>query len=352
MTRWAPGVHLGPYKLLAPIGAGGMGEVWKAMDTRLDRVVAVKRVKGQHGERFKVEARAIAALNHPHICQVHDVGPDYLVLEYIEGAPLPCPLETQDALRLAIDIASAIQAAHAKGIIHRDLKPANILMTPERSVKLLDFGIAKLMADAEDMTVTIEGSVIGTAAYMSPEQAEGKPIDERSDVFSFGAVLYEMLSGRQAFNGRTTTEVLTAVLHHDPSPLHTLPALEHVVRRCLAKPRLERFQNMSDLRRTLEAISGKAVEPQPSIAVLPFATMSANKDDEYFSDGLAEEIINALAQIEGLNVTARTSSFSFRGKDVDIRTIAQRLLHFCSLSERWYTHRKVAAARQGMVELS
>src|SRR6476619_6801893 len=149
MTPWSPGVQLGPYELLAPIGAGGMGEVWKAMDTRLNRVVAVKRFKGHRGERFKVEARAIAALNHPHICQVHDVGPDYLVLEYVEGTPLPCPLETEQAVRLAIEIATAIQAAHAKGIIHRDLKPANIMMTPERSVKLRDFGLAKLMGDAE-----------------------------------------------------------------------------------------------------------------------------------------------------------------------------------------------------------
>jgi TolB-like protein len=325
MTAWVPGVQLGPYELLAPIGAGGMGEVWKAMDTRLKRVVAVKRFKGQHGDRFKVEARAIAALNHPYICQIHDVGPGYLVLEYVEGAPLPCPLETQEALRLAIDIASAVQAAHAKGIIHRDLKPSNILMTPARSIKLLDFGLARLMADADDMTVTIEGSVLGTAAYMSPEQTEGKPLDERSDVFSFGAVLYEMLSGTRPFDRRTTAEVLTAVLHHQPPPLHTLPALEQVVRRCLAKRCVERFQNMSDVRTALEAISWKPAEPEPSIAVLPFATMSANKDDEYFSDGLAEEITSALAQIQGLNVTARTSSFSFRGKDVDIRKIAERL---------------------------
>src|SRR5262249_31490801 len=134
----------GPVRLLAPIGAGGMAEVWKARDTRLNRVVAIKRFKGHHSGRFKVEGRAIAALNHPHICQVHDVGPDYLVLEYIEGQPLPCPLSVEEAVPLALEIARAIEAAHAKGILHRDLKPANILLTGERSIKLLDFGLAKL----------------------------------------------------------------------------------------------------------------------------------------------------------------------------------------------------------------
>jgi serine/threonine-protein kinase len=321
-----PGTQLGPYELLEFIGAGGMGEVWKARDTRLMRIVAIKMLKGLQSARFKQEARAIAALNHPHICQVHDVGPDYLVLEYIEGRPLPCPVPPNEALPLALEIAKTIEAAHAKGIIHRDLKPANILLTQERSIKLLDFGLAKLTEDASDSTaLTVEGSVLGTPAYMSPEQAEGKPLDERSDVFSFGTVLYEMLSGKRAFGGGTTAQVLSAVLYQEPGPLQAEPSFDPIVRRCLAKKPSERFQSMSEVRRALEAISNKSAEQQPSVAVLPFTIISADKEDEYFSDGLAEEIINALAHIPGLNVTARTSSFSFRGKDLDIRRVAEIL---------------------------
>ena len=212
----APGTKLGPYEILAPIGAGGMGEVWKARDTRLGRIVAIKKVKEQHSERFKQEARSIAALNHPNICQLYDIGPDYLVLEYVEGKPLSSPLPEQEAVRLAIQIATALEAAHKKGIIHRDLKPANIMVTDEGSVKLLDFGLAKLYEqDASssslptaDFPATQAGAVLGTVAYMSPEQAQGQPADARSDIFSFGLVLYEMLSGRRAFSGDSTPAVM------------------------------------------------------------------------------------------------------------------------------------------------
>lgn len=185
------GEKLGPYEILSPIGTGGMGEVWKARDTRLDRLVAVKKLKGQHSTRFQQEARAIAALNHPHICQIYDVGPDYLVLEYVEGAPVQGPIAPNEAVRAALQIASALEAAHTKKILHRDLKPGNILMSAA-GVKLLDFGLAKLVAD-EDVTQTI--GISGTPLYMSPEQAEGKPLDARSDIFSFGAVLYELSPG-------------------------------------------------------------------------------------------------------------------------------------------------------------
>jgi eukaryotic-like serine/threonine-protein kinase len=195
----SPGDQLGPYEILSPIGAGGMGEVWKARDTRLDRVVAIKQLKGQHSARFQQEARAIAALNHPHICQIYDVGPDYLVLEYIEGAPVKGPMAPAEAVRVALQITSALEAAHTKKILHRDLKPGNILMS-SAGVKLLDFGLAKLFAD-EDSTLTI--GVSGTPLYMSPEQAEGKRLDARSDVFSFGLVLYELLAGRRAFDSAT-----------------------------------------------------------------------------------------------------------------------------------------------------
>ena len=160
-----------------------MGEVWKARDTRLDRIVAVKRLNDQQNARFELEARAIASLNHPHICQIHDIGPDYLVLEYIEGRPLCGPQAVDKAVRLAVEIASALDSAHRKGVIHRDLKPANILVTSEGSVKLLDFGLAKQVADS-DQTATVEGTVMGTAAYMAPEQVEGRPLDARSDTLA------------------------------------------------------------------------------------------------------------------------------------------------------------------------
>src|SRR4029077_1860074 len=170
------GDKLGPYEILAAIGAGGMGEVYRARDPRLNRDVAIKQLKGSHTARFEQEARAIAALNHPHICQIYDIGPDYLVMEYVEGRPLHGPIRVEEAVRLALQIAGALEEAHARGILHRDLKPANILVTQKGAAKLLDFGLAKLMTDSDpDATKTIEGTVLGTTAYMAPEQAEGKP---------------------------------------------------------------------------------------------------------------------------------------------------------------------------------
>jgi eukaryotic-like serine/threonine-protein kinase len=308
------GTRLGPYEILAPIGAGGMGEVWKATDTRLGRRVAIKVLNGPHSERFEQEARAIAALNHPHICTLHDVGPDYLVMEYVDGAPLCGPMPVEEALRLALQMAAALEAAHAKGITHRGLKPANILVTKE-GVKLLDFGLAKQL-DGTDGTRTIEGTILGTPSYMAPEQIEGKPCDARSDVFSFGAVLYEMLVGSRAFEG------MAAVLRDHPKPP---PALELVVMRCLEKQAARRFQSMAELRQALQGVSAKPAEQQPSIAVLPFANMSADKEQEYFSDGLAEDIINALVKVPGLKVIARTSAFAFKGQNTDIRKIAETL---------------------------
>jgi eukaryotic-like serine/threonine-protein kinase len=320
----SPGHRLGPYEILVPIGAGGMGEVWKARDTRLNRTVAVKQLKATHTARFEQEARAIAALNHPHICQIHDIGPDYLVLEYIEGQALKGPLGVGEAVRLAAQIAEAVDAAHRKGVIHRDLKPANILVTSEGSVKLLDFGLAKQVADSDE-TATTDGTVMGTAAYMAPEQAEGKPLDARSDVFSFGAVLYELLSGRRAFRGENSISTMAAILHKEPAPLDAPFALQEIVKRCLAKQPGQRYQTMAEIRAALESISGKLEEQQPSIAVLPFANMSSDPDDEYFSDGLAEEILNLLAQVAGLKVISRTSAFAFKGKNEDIRKIAEAL---------------------------
>ncbi len=341
---FTPGTKLGPYEILAPIGAGGMGEVWKARDTRLGRIVAIKKVKEQHSERFKQEARSIAALNHPNICQIHDIGDDYLVLEYVEGKPLSCPQPEREAVRLAIQIAAALEAAHKKGIIHRDLKPGNIMVTGEGSVKLLDFGLAKLYEQTgsagvspavstlptADYPATQAGAVLGTVAYMSPEQAQGLPVDARSDIFSFGLVLYEMLSGRKAFPGDSNPAILAAMLRDEPAPLPASPPVDKIVRRCLAKQPSGRYQTIPEIRAALEQVladkpSQPATEAQPSIAVLPFVNMSGDKEQEYFSDGLAEEIINALTKIPGLKVPARTSSFFFRGKEADIREISARL---------------------------
>src|SRR5258708_2500594 len=197
-----PGDRLGPYEVLAQIGAGGMGEVYKARDTRLDRIVAVKVSKQEFSERFEREARAVAALNHPHICTLYDVGANYLVMEYIEGSPLKGPLPLDEAIRLAGQICDALDAAHRKGITHRDLKPGNILVT-RTGVKLLDFGLAKIAPAAVtgDVTVTMpftsQGTILGTLQYMSPEQLEGKEADARSDIFAFGLVLYEMIAGKR-----------------------------------------------------------------------------------------------------------------------------------------------------------
>src|SRR5438445_10875059 len=208
-----PGMRLGPYEILAPIGAGGMGEVYKARDTRLDRIVAIKVSNGQFSERFEREARAVAALNHPHICQLYDVGPNYLVIEFVEGTPLQGPLPLKEAVEYAGQILDALDAAHSKGITHRDLKPANILVT-KQGIKLLDFGLAKqsaaLAKDGATLTqaLTSQGQIIGTLQYMAPEQLQGKETDARSDLFAFGCVLYEMLTGKRAFAGDSAASVI------------------------------------------------------------------------------------------------------------------------------------------------
>jgi len=213
----AKGTLLGPYEILEPIGAGGMGEVYKGRDTRLDRLVAIKVSKEQFSERFAREARSIAALNHPHICQLYDVGPNYLVMEYIEGAPLKGPLPLDQTMKYAAQICDALAEAHKKNVTHRDLKPANIMVT-KSGVKLLDFGLARLALPSGDETVTM--AVMGTPAYMAPEQWEGQPGDARSDIYAFGCVLYEMITGKRVAQDRTPV---------DP------PQAESVIRTCLEK---------------------------------------------------------------------------------------------------------------------
>jgi serine/threonine protein kinase len=224
----SPGTRLGPYEILSPLGAGGMGEVYRACDTRLNRNVAIKVAVERFSERFSNEAHAIAALNHPHICTLYDVGPNYLVMEYIEGETLAAciakgPLPLDQTLKIAIEVAGALDAAHRHGIVHRDLKPGNIMLT-ESGTKLLDFGIAKFqhlqVADERTMTaLTDPAHVVGTLPYMSPEQLEGKEADARSDIFTFGVVLYEMVTGKRAFQRQSTAATITAVTRDEPKPL-------------------------------------------------------------------------------------------------------------------------------------
>ena len=369
----SPGARLGPYEIQSAIGAGGMGEVYQARDTRLDRTVAIKILPAElsadpdRRTRFEREARTIASLNHPHICTLHDVGEHegstFLVMELLEGEPLRARLSRSRAavpaiVDTAIQLADALESAHAKGIVHRDIKPENIFITTRGAAKLLDFGIAKLAAEptamTEAVTVTRVGTgplVLGTMAYMSPEQARGEPLDARSDLFSLGAVLYEMATGTPPFRGATSGAVLGEILTKAPtSPVRlnpdVPPDLERIVNKLLEKDRELRYQSARDLhvdlerlRRTLTepALAGRrpatgprgliatAAELVPSIAVLPFANMSGDREQEYFSDGLAEEAINVLSRIPGLKVIARTSAFAFKGKQEDIRTIAAAL---------------------------
>jgi serine/threonine protein kinase len=253
------GARLGPYEILAPIGAGGMGEVYKARDTRLERTVAIKVAAAKFSERFERETRAVAALNHPHICTLHDVGPDYLVMEYVEGQPLKGPLPVEKAVEYARQILDALDAAHRIGIVHRDLKLANILVA-KNGVKLLDFGLAKaerakaISASDETVTkaITREGVILGTLQYMSPEQLQGKETDARSDLFSFGCVLYEMLTGKRAFEGASAPSVIAAVLEREPAPLEVSPPLARVVKSCLAKDPDRRIQTARDVKTALE----------------------------------------------------------------------------------------------------
>jgi eukaryotic-like serine/threonine-protein kinase len=272
----APGTRLGPYGILSALGAGGMGEVWKARDSRLNRLVAIKASLSPFSERFEREAQAIAAVNHRHVCSLYDVGPDYLVMEYVEGECLHGPVPLAQALELAEQILGALDAAHEKGIVHRDLKPGNILLT-KSGVKVLDFGLAKIQhAPAVDSTslvethavsLTAEGAILGTLPYMSPEQVEGHDADARSDIFAFGVVLYELIAGTRPFTGKTQANLVAAILKEEPRPLfemqpRTPRGLAEVLRTCLEKDPEKRWQSARDVRHALRLI---AAQPEPSI---------------------------------------------------------------------------------------
>jgi eukaryotic-like serine/threonine-protein kinase len=360
----AAGSRLGPYEILAPLGAGGMGEVYRARDPRLGRDVAIKVIleaarreadpataAADRLRRFEQEARAVAALSHPNVLAIFDIGVGdvpFLVTELLEGDTLRTivergPLPAQRTIDLALQLAAGLAAAHARGIVHRDLKPDNVFVTSDGHVKILDFGLAKQLAPLSDdersltRPQTMRGAVLGTIGYMAPEQVRGLDTDHRTDIFSCGAILYEMLTGQRAFRGESPADTISAVLNDPPSTLlfgaDTPPSLVRVVERCLEKDANARFQSARDLGFALESTSdvrstvgaASARTEQMSIAVLPFANMSADADNQYFSDGLAEDLINALTRLSGLRVASRTSSFRFRGHAADIRQIGRDL---------------------------
>ncbi len=369
------GQTLGTYQIIERLGAGGMGVVYRALDVRLNRTVAIKvLLPGKHGDddrrlRFLQEARAASALNHPNIVVIHDIdeidGVSFIVMEYVSGEPLDRllergPIETGAALRYAHQAADALAQAHSAGIVHRDLKPANIFITGEGRVKILDFGLAKILdplpsgSDSPTMTAlaapglhTEAGRVLGTPAFMSPEQVEGKPADARSDIFSFGVLLYEMLSGRRAFSGTSSVAIMAQVLDHHPPPLDAimvgLPApVTALVERCLRKLPVARVQTMREVKEILEGVmldlsrngttistmvragAADTILPIPSIAVVPFANLNHDPENDYFAGGLAEEITYRLAPMPSLRVTARTTAAALR-KDADMLHTAERL---------------------------
>jgi serine/threonine protein kinase len=357
---------LGIYEVVEQIGAGGMGEVYRARDTKLKRDVAVKVLtresagEADHISRFNREAELLASLSHPNLAAVYSLGEyegqPFIVMELLEGQTLRQSIETErmpasKIVELAIQIASALDSAHSRGVVHRDIKPANIHITTSGQAKILDFGIAKLVAEPADVArtyaptvggeaLTRAGMAIGTMAYMSPEQIRGEELDARTDLFSFGLVLYEMATGRQAFSGSTSGVILEAILNRTPpAPAQINPSLpqelQRIIEKLLEKERRLRYQSAADLRGDLERLkresdSGQKIAmaastEKKSIVVLPFADISATRDNEYFADGLTDEIITDLSQIQTLRVISRNSSMQLKSSNRDLKSIAQDL---------------------------
>ena len=331
----------GKYKIIEKLGEGGMGVVYKAKDTRLKRTIALKFLPSdlthdkEARKRFIQEAQAAAALEHPSICTVYEVdeaeGQTFIAMSYIKGQSLKDklsvgPIDIDEAVGIAAQVAEGLREAHEKGIVHRDIKPANIMLTDKGQAKITDFGLAKLSWGV-DLTKT--STIMGTVAYMSPEQARGEEVDHRTDIWSLGAMLYEMLSGERPFQKSQEQALIYAILNDKPTPLSLLrsdiPAhIEQVIEKALAKKVSERYQNIQDLIQNLKP-SITFPKTEMSIVVLPFEDMSPNKDNEYFSDGLTEEIISDLSHIHDLLVISRSSAMTYKGKKKKIVEIGREL---------------------------
>jgi serine/threonine protein kinase/tetratricopeptide (TPR) repeat protein len=390
-----PGRRFGSYEILAKLGEGGMGEVYRARDLTLGRDVAIKILSrpfmadAQHLARFEREARTLASLNHPHVATIHGIeevdGTRAIVLELVEGPTLaelitPRGIPLDRALSIARQIAEGLDAAHARGIVHRDLKPANVKVTAGAAgdhVKVLDFGLAKVGDDPDEaavseqptMMATKAGTILGTTAYMSPEQARGSPVDRRTDIWAFGCVLFEMLSGTRTFEGGTMTDTLAAIIERQPKwerlPAATPPAVRHLLERCLEKDAAKRVQNIGEVRAALtqppSSVTQSSVAPSVirpwvmwagaaaliviaafvfgrrlierpaapaqirSVAVLPLADLSARSDEDYFSNGMTEELIGAMAKIRAWRVISRTSVMQYKGANKPLPSIATEL---------------------------
>ena len=375
------GQMISHYKILEKLGEGGMGIVYRAHDTKLDRTVALKFLPPAGGEKEKArlirEARAVAQLDHPNICTVYEIGDSegmpYIAMAYIEGETLKDrvengPLAMNEIIDYTRQIARGLQSAHRKHITHRDIKSANIMITPDGQIKIMDFGLAKLAGRTQ---LTQEGSTAGTVMYMSPEQARGEDVDHRTDIWSFGVVLYEMITGRLPFQSEYETAAVYSILNEDPPPIGNLnpdvpPELEAIVKKALQKNKEDRYQQLDELLSNLEILQGTAVSetdrrrfftgrkpflyaaavlllllvaaavfflggPVPevraieSIAVLPFTNLSNDPDQEYFSDGMMEEILDRLFKIGDLKVISRTSSMRYKNTDKSIKEIAGEL---------------------------
>jgi serine/threonine protein kinase/Tfp pilus assembly protein PilF len=347
------GKTISHYKILEKLGEGGMGVVYRAEDTKLKRTVALKFLPpeltrdSEAKSRFMHEAQAAAALSHPNICTVHEIDEyedrSFIAMECIEGENLKAeiksgPLGVDEAVEIAVEIAEGLQEAHSKGIIHRDVKSANIMLTATGRVKVMDFGLAKSSGRTQ---LTQTGTTVGTVDYMSPEQGRGDPVDYRTDIWSLGIVLYEMLTGEVPFKANHEQATIYRIMNEEsPSVESRRPGvakkLEQIIEKTLAKEAKKRYESAEALKKDLESLM-EARRPQttereastqgskPSIAVLPFRDMSSQRDQEYFCEGIAEELINALVKLKGLRVAARTSAFQFKEHDSDIKTIGHKL---------------------------